>query len=230
MKPEVLVFAAVSADGFTEGFEVDQGAFYEIVQGRSEDVALAGSNTILAVPGADEDPDSEPDTSAFSRDGPLLAIIDSAGRIRAWDWLRRQPHWRDVIVIGSEATPRQVRAEWDRRGLHQIIVGQDKVDLAKAIEHLGSEFGASRIRIESGGTLNGLLLKQNLVDEVAMLVHPVVLGGRGRRTLLCGPEGARHDRSWPLKLKSATTLDGGLLHLTYAMDNASSAARATSAS
>jgi 2,5-diamino-6-(ribosylamino)-4(3H)-pyrimidinone 5'-phosphate reductase len=105
MNPKVLVFTAVSADGYTEGFDVDQTAFYNDVQRKSEDVVLAGSNTILAVPGAEPDPDTAPDLSQFRDGGPLLAVIDSQGRIKVWDWLRRQPHWRDVIVIGSEGTP-----------------------------------------------------------------------------------------------------------------------------
>lgn len=217
MAPKVLVYAAVSADGYTEGFKPDEEQFYRLIQGEGEDVALAGSNTILAVPGAEPD-SNEPDAgSAVRAEGPLLAVIDSRGRVKVWDWLRRQPHWRDVIVIGSHSTPEPARREWDRRGLQQIITGNDRVDLAEALKQLGQQYGARTIRIESGGTLNGLLLAQGLVDEIAMLMHPVAVGGSGRRSLLCGGGKSDSDSGHDLDLISVERLDRGLIHIRFAV-------------
>jgi 2,5-diamino-6-(ribosylamino)-4(3H)-pyrimidinone 5'-phosphate reductase len=213
MRPQVIVFAAVSVDGFTEGFEVDQRAFYELVRQSPEDVTLAGSNTILAVPGAETDPKSPPDVAQFNRQGPVLAVVDSKGRIDVWDWLRRQPHWRDVVAVGCDATPPGTRREWVRRGLKSIVTPGDRVDLQDAIGRLGSECGARHVRIESGGTLNGVLLAQNLVDEIALLVHPAVVGGT-HRTLFSGMlESASRARH--LRLIEAHAVGSGLAHLKY---------------
>jgi 2,5-diamino-6-(ribosylamino)-4(3H)-pyrimidinone 5'-phosphate reductase len=212
MRPTVNIFAAVSADGYTGWLPADLAIFYGLVQAEPEDAALAGSNTILAVPGGEPDPASEPDRTRFNRSGPLLVVVDSRGRIDTWDWLRRQPHWRDVVVVGSEATPDAVRATWSRRGLRQVIAGSDRVDLAEALRRLREDFGVTTLRVESGGTLNGVLMDYDLVDEIATLVHPFAVGGAGQRTLLCG---ATTQEPFPLQLVSDAELPGGLLHVRY---------------
>ena len=37
------------------------------------------------------------------------------------------------------------------------------------------------VRVDSGGALNGALLRAGLVDEVSLLVHPRIVGGDGPR-------------------------------------------------
>ena len=56
-------------------------------------------------------------------------------------------------------------------------------------------------------TLVRSLLEQGLVDELHLLVHPIVVG-HGRS---CSPT----VRTVPLDLKSATTFETGVLHLVY---------------
>ncbi|WP_129792376.1 hypothetical protein [Sphingosinicella sp. CPCC 101087] len=70
-----------------------------------EDVTLSGSDTILAT-GGDEDPD-RPWDGQSAGEGSIHAVIDTRGRVRTWDWLRAQPHWRGTVVIGSEAMGRR---------------------------------------------------------------------------------------------------------------------------
>jgi 2,5-diamino-6-(ribosylamino)-4(3H)-pyrimidinone 5'-phosphate reductase len=213
-RARVITFDAVSADGFTEGFEADQRKFYEIVARERDDVALAGSNTIIAVPNAVPDDESADAPVIEERDGPVLAVIDSRGRFRAWDWLRRQPPWREVVAIGSEATLQDTRARWEKRKLQAFFTRGEKVDLADILDQLSNAYGAKRIRIESGGTLNGLMMQQGLIDEAAMLVHPVIVGGQ-RRTMFRGLPGARPEHAPRLKLRLLEELDGDLIHIRY---------------
>jgi 2,5-diamino-6-(ribosylamino)-4(3H)-pyrimidinone 5'-phosphate reductase len=200
--------------GFTEGFEADQRKFYEIVARERDDVALAGSNTIIAVPNGVPDDESAEAPVVEERDGPVLAVIDSRGRFKAWDWLRRQPPWREVVAIGSEATSQDTRERWEKRKLRAFFTRGEKVDLADILDQLSNAYGAKRIRIESGGTLNGLMTQQGLIDEVAMLVHPVIVGGQ-RRTMFRGLPGARPEHAARLKLRLLEQLDGDLIHIRY---------------
>lgn len=112
-------------------------------------MTLAGSSTILAQEPAlaAAPPGPGPDPG-----GPLLAVVDSGSRVRAWDALRAAGHWRDV---------RALRGPGDGRG----------VDLAAALESLAAE-GARVVRVDSGGRLVGALLRARLLDEVGLLVHP----------------------------------------------------------
>ena len=45
------------------------------------------------------------------------------------------------------------------------------------INHINREFGCQRITIQSGGTLNGLFLREKLLDYIDIVVAPVLIGG-----------------------------------------------------
>jgi dihydrofolate reductase len=65
------------------------------------------------------------------------------------------------------------------------------------------------IYISGSGTLVRALLADGLVDELHLLVYPIVLG-RGARLF---PEGTPRT---PLALAAQETFENGVLHLTYA--------------
>lgn len=52
------------------------------------------------------------------------------------------------------------------------------MDLHAALYHLATRYGVSKVRVKSGGALNGVLLREGLVDEVHLLVHPTIAGLR----------------------------------------------------
>ncbi|HET9521931.1 MAG TPA: dihydrofolate reductase family protein, partial [Candidatus Limnocylindrales bacterium] len=68
------------------------------------------------------------------------------------------------------------------------------------------------ISIVGSGTLVRSLLREGLVDELRLLVHPIVVGA-GKRLF---PDGT--DRV-PLKLLDSRTLSTGVLSLTYAPES-----------
>ena len=67
--------------------------------------------------------------------------------------------------------------------------------------------GLGVVRVDSGGALNGALLAAGLVDEISLLVHPLLVGDAPRW----------YGASAPLALEMAVadTLDGGLVWLRY---------------
>ena len=66
----------------------------------------------------------------------------------------------------------------------------------------------TRLGTTGSGTLVRWLLEQGLIDELHLLVHPIVVG-HGAKLFT---EGA----TVPLTLVSSTTFDTGVLHLVYA--------------
>ena len=66
----------------------------------------------------------------------------------------------------------------------------------------------TRLGTTGSATLVRWLLEQGLVDELHLLVHPIVVG-HGRKLFTDGA-------TVPLKLLSSTTFDTGVLHLVYA--------------
>lgn len=152
-RPHVVVHLAIGLDATVRGFDADIGEYYGLVSTFDEDVTLAGADTILA---QEEALASGPPGPGSNPDGALLAVVDSQERVTAWDALRNAGYWRDVRPLRGR--------------------GGGRVDLRDALEELAAE-GAQVVRVDSGGRLVGVLLRGGLVDEVSLLVHPVLGSG-----------------------------------------------------
>jgi 2,5-diamino-6-(ribosylamino)-4(3H)-pyrimidinone 5'-phosphate reductase len=182
----VVVHVAVSLDGATTGFDPDVGRFYELARRWKEDVTLAGADTILAQACALADaPRPGP-----AEDGPLLAVVDGQSRIDEGlsHALRDVGHWSGVRVL--RAAP-----------------GERHVALRAALEALGGV-----VRVDSGGALNGALLREGLVDELSLLVHPVLVGE--------APRWHGGASAPALERLAVQRLDGGVTWLRYRVTRA----------
>ena len=80
-------------------------------------------------------------------------------------------------------------------------------DVAEKIAQLKRQRGKD-ITILGSGTLVGSLLRDGLLDELRLMVHPVILGG-GKRLFEDG-----YDRR-PLELIDSRTFGTGVVYLTY---------------
>jgi 2,5-diamino-6-(ribosylamino)-4(3H)-pyrimidinone 5'-phosphate reductase len=215
MLPRVVVHNAVSLDGKIAGFEVDLGVYYDLAGRWEADAILSGSGTILAAdPEAPEDSDEAPAlTGKPSGEGPLFIVVDGGGRVRIWDYLRRQPYWRDALCLCCRATPPEHLERLRKRGVETIVTGDDRVDLRAALEALAERHGVRVVRVDSGGTLNGALLREGLVSEVSLMVCPVVVGGAGSGSIFS--ESRASAAPIPLHLAHAERLEGGVVWLRY---------------
>ncbi|MBB3085314.1 RibD family protein [Geodermatophilus sabuli] len=202
MRPRVVVHVAVSLEGATTGFDPDVGSFYALARTWHEDVTLTGADTVLAQePALGSAPQPGP-----APDGPLLVVVDSRARVRAWAALRAAGHWSDVLAASSARTPH-------RSGpVSELRLGRERVDLPALLTELGTRPGVATVRVDSGGALTGALLAAGLVDEVSLLVHPVLAGpaAGARRWYGDGPPPAGE-----LVLAECRRLDGDLVWLRH---------------
>jgi 2,5-diamino-6-(ribosylamino)-4(3H)-pyrimidinone 5'-phosphate reductase len=174
--PKVVVHVAISLDARIDGFEPDVGAYYDLIGTWDEDATLCGSGTILAAqPEPDLEDASPPDPPHPGDARPLLAVVDSRGRVRSWSKLIAAGHWRSGLAFCSSTTPEQHLAYLREHNIEYELVGRERVDINGAIESLAQR-GANTIRIDAGPTLNGLALGSGIVDELSLLVHPVIAG------------------------------------------------------
>lgn len=183
----MIAHHAVSLDGATTGFLPDLGTFYGLIATWHEDVTLVGADTILA---QEQALTAGPPGPGPNPDGPLLAVVDSRGRVSVWEALRSAGHWRDAI-----------RVEADRPG--------ERVDLRRTLQRF-AEQGAETVRVDSGGGLTGALLEQGLVDEVSLLVHPVAVGAESAPRW-CGASNA----TVMFTLDHVEAVAGGLVWMRY---------------
>lgn len=90
---------------------------------------------------------------------------------------------KQAVVITSNADHPAFRVDEDN--LH--IIYQETPFLGGALERLKKECGCDRLTVQSGGTVNGLLLREKLIDYVDIVVAPVLIGGKDTPTLIDGP-------------------------------------------
>ena len=102
--------------------------------------------------------------------------------------------------------------------LNLHIIYQDRLDLHDMLRQLKENYGCDRITIQSGGTLNGIFLREKLFDYVDIVVAPLLVGGKDTTTLIDGesilsPE--QLSKLGVLELESVQPLDGSYIRLKY---------------
>jgi len=194
MLPWVIIYNAVSLDGRITGFHADTELYYEIAAKMDVDAVLMGSNTVLTGFGVEAGETISKDSQIFEPrendpedDRPLLVVPDSQGKIRIWTEILKMPYISNVLVLCSRSTPREYLDFLDERFIDYLVVGFEQVDLEIALEELNTKFGVKRIRVDSGGVLNGALLSQGLVDQVHVLIHPEMVGGNINNLIFQSP-------------------------------------------
>jgi 2,5-diamino-6-(ribosylamino)-4(3H)-pyrimidinone 5'-phosphate reductase len=184
----VIVYAAVSLDGKTTGFDADVGLFYELAATWKEDASLCGSDTMVAASVEEANTADPGELPKASSSAPLLVVPDSRGRVKAWRNLLGLPYWRGAVVLCSSATPASHLSELAELGIETIVAGDDHVDYRTALSELRERFDVETIRVDSGGRLSGLLLREGLVDEVSVLVFPTLVGNASSLSIYNLPE------------------------------------------
>jgi len=200
-------------------FTPDIGLYYEIASRFDEDAMLSGSNTILAMP-TEEEPEegdemAEPPETGADGARRLLVVVDSRGRGRNWPFLQKQPYWRDVVALCSGTTPQSHLEYLDREHVAYIVTGEEHVDLRAALEELNVRYGVQKVRVDSGGILNGLLLRAGLVDEVSVLIDPSLVGGMSPRSILTAPDLTSSEGVIGLRLVHLERFEGDVVWLRY---------------
>ena len=223
MLPYVVVHNEMSLDARMDGLDVDMGRFYELAGTWHEDCTLVGSETLLAgmpeLAVADEPVGTESAEGGHGGGGaspnaPLLAAVDSHGRLPGIGLLRDQPYWRDVIALCSNSTSPAHLESLRAAGVATIVAGEERVDLRRALEELADRYAVRIVRVDAGGALVGALLREGLVNEVSVIVEPRLVGGESHRWLVRAGDAGPGDVV-TLRLRELERLDDDALWLRY---------------
>jgi len=104
----------------------------------------------------------------------------------------------------------------------QVLKYKSKIDFKDLMKKLKKDFGYNKITIQSGGTLNAVCLRNGLIDEISIVIAPVLIGGENTRTLVGGKSlKTLNDlkKVRALKIKSVKKLKHSYLHLKYKVIN-----------
>lgn len=118
-----------------------------------------------------------------------------------------------VLVTANKEHP---AFKMNEPNLH--IIYQDKLDLHDMLRQLKENYGCERLTIQTGGTLNGLFLREKLFDYVDIVVAPVLVGGKDTTTLIDGESILTSNQLSALgvlELESVQPLDNSYIRLRY---------------
>jgi 2,5-diamino-6-(ribosylamino)-4(3H)-pyrimidinone 5'-phosphate reductase len=220
MLPKVIIFDNISIDGRIDGFSIDNELYYHVANEWSLDAVLMSNNTLLEKflsknDNKDEDTDYEEEKIDKIDSRPLLVVPDSQGRIRIWDDVLETHFFGDILVLCSRSTPQEYLDFLEEKYIKYMVIGYDEVNLGTALEELNLQFGVKNLRVESGGKLNGLLLRDDLVDEVCVLIYPNLVGGISPDSIYSAPDLNSKEGVLDLKLLKMEKLKNEIILLHY---------------
>jgi 2,5-diamino-6-(ribosylamino)-4(3H)-pyrimidinone 5'-phosphate reductase len=216
MLPRVVYHVEASLDGRTDYIAPDIGRYYRLAANFGEDAAVTGADTVLRAPQTPDADLPEPPVSPDPPGGALMVVTDSRGRVHVWNWLRSQTdYWRDVVALCSQSTPAEHLRELQAKQVDHLVAGHDRVDLRAALEWLNDRHGVETLRIDSGGALAGAFLRAGLVDEVSLLVEPLLVGGTSARSFFRAPDLSGPSGLVRLELLTVERFNDDVLWLRY---------------
>ena len=98
------------------------------------------------------------------------------------------------------------------------ILYYDTLDLKVLLEDLYSKYNAVRLTIQSGGTLNGMFVRNKLIDFVNIVIAPIIVGGKNVATLVDGEsitDESELNKLLPLQLLECNKLEHSYIELKY---------------
>lgn len=213
---KIVLHIQISLDARATGFEIDMGTHYQLAETFEPDGIISGADTFLAAPIPDEVPEWSYEVAKNfpSCSRSVMVIVDSKGRVRNWSAIKKQPFWKTPVALCSRSTPEEYLEYLEKEGIDTIIAGKDQVDLKKALKELQKRYALRTLRIDSGGTLSAVMLKEGMIDEISVILSPYVVGNADTAHFI-NPAMAGLPEPRLLKLKHMKELEGGSIWLRY---------------
>lgn len=183
-RPYVYTNMVMSADGKvviedTErglGSPVDQRLMRELRV--NADVVLNGAGTLRTSGSSSRLKDDDLTAVRAARGlspNPIAAVLTGSGEVPLDRLFFTSDEFRAIVYLGSEASPAQAAAI-EATGREVVRVPAED-PAPTMLRHMRDELSATRVLVEGGPTLNGMLLDRGLVDEYFLTIGPRIVGG-----------------------------------------------------
>lgn len=146
--------------------------------------------------------------------GTWAILVDGRGRCRSGYRATETPG-NHILHVVSTSAPADYLAFLRSENIPYLIGGEGHANLEGALFKLREKLGLCALRLWGGGTLNGVMLRKGLVDEVHLILRPALIGGRSTPTLADCDDLTPEGTPVLLELLSATTEAEGCLWLHY---------------
>lgn len=139
-------------------------------------------------------------------------ITDTKGRLM---WDDNEGSLKPFLVITSEDASKEYLDYLTNQHISWIAAGKNKIDLKKAMDILGTEFGVKRLGIVGGAKINGGFLNAGLLDEISLVIGPGIDGREGMPGVFDGLQ--MNTPVTHLQLKSVKQYGDGAVWLRYSL-------------
>jgi len=160
---------------------------------------------------AKEDYVAEIDTQAY------MVVIDTSGKVA---WLNNTLEYQDrpaahIIEVLTYKVADEYVSYLRQRQISYIFAGEDELDLGLALNKLYQLFGIENLVVSGGGRTNSYFLKENYIDEISLIISPVISGDDAAITLFHGANDLKHTIATAYRLESIETLAAGGVWVKY---------------
>lgn len=222
MRPYIICHMVASVDGRIDCSMVDKisgDEYYTTLESLDCPSSVEGKTTTEhyhSLPGRYKAVDNTPigretHYKAVSADGYQICP-DTNGTL-LWDADQPKP----LLIMLSENAPAEYLDYLRYRNISYIVAGRERIDLNRAMEILGDEFGVKRLAVVGGGKINGGFLSAGLIDELSLLLAPGIDGRTSQPALFDGIADRPGFLPARLALKSVGTVADGVLWIKYAV-------------
>ena len=84
-----------------------------------------------------------------------------------------------VITVLQENVSDAYIAHLRHAGVSYVFAGKDSLDLPLAVRKLKEQFGIEKMLLSGGGIVDWAFLQAGLIDEISLVIPPVIDGGTG---------------------------------------------------
>ena len=191
-RPRIICHILQSVDGNIDGdfFTLPElspayRAFSRIREEYACDAVISGATTAAEIYRGrfvDNLPTSSerwPRTDWKARQADRYAVvIDGTGSVR-WESgsVERRGEKLHVIVVLQENASDAYISHLRKAGVSYIFAGKDSLDLPLAARKLKELFGIQSMLLSGGGVVDWSFLQAGLIDEISLVVPPVIDGG-----------------------------------------------------
>lgn len=126
-------------------------------------------------------------------------------------------HWVNKLILVTN-NENHIAHSLKEKYSNLEILFYEELDLEKMLEDLYNKYDAKKITIQSGGSMNGRFVRDNLIDYVNIVIAPILIGGKDVPTLVDG-ESINSDgelnKLRALELIECNRLDDSYIQLKY---------------
>jgi riboflavin biosynthesis pyrimidine reductase len=229
-RPKIICHILQSVDGNIDGdfFTLPElspayRAFSRIREEYACDAVISGATTAAEIYRGrfvDNLPTSSerlPRTDWKARQADRYAVvIDGTGSVR-WESgsVERRGEKLHVIVVLQENASDAYISHLRKAGVSYIFAGRDSLDLPLTARKLKELFGIESMLLSGGGVVDWSFLQAGLIDEISLVVPPVIDGGVSLPSAFDDSPLAAGHAPVALKLTYLQRLEGDALWLRY---------------